>query len=275
VTGTRARWGVVLCAVVAVAIVVIGVRLFLRSSNHKPAVLTPGMNVHSEFSDALDSRIYRVLHARVLADAGGIDKVIALTFDDGPYPIFTPLLLDRLQDLHVPATFFLIGRDAEQWPELAQRIEQDGDEIGDHTYSHPDLDHETPAQVSLEIIRGRNVLWSLTHDPSVDWLMRPPHGRYNEDTLRVAQRLGYHVVLWTDDSGDWRTVTPEQIVAHVERYATQPDIVLLHSGKLATIEALAAIVQRFHADGYRFVTVSQLLRTLGAGAVNHPIRRSL
>ena len=89
-TGTRARWGVVLCAVVAVAIVVIGVRLFLRSSNHKPAVLTPGMNVHSEFSDALDSRIYRVLHARVLADAGGIDKVIALTFDDGPYPIFTP-----------------------------------------------------------------------------------------------------------------------------------------------------------------------------------------
>ncbi len=274
----RTSWLRVLSAVAAIAVLaglVVGVRLFLRLSNHKIAVLTPAMNAHREFSDALDSRIYRVLHDRTVVDADDLDKEVALTFDDGPYPVFTPLLLDQLEDLHVPATFFLIGRDAEQWPELAQRIVRDGDEVGDHTYSHPDLDHETPAQVSEEILRGRDVLWTLTRDPSVDWLMRPPHGRYNEETLRVAQLLGYHVVLWTDDSGDWRTVTPEQIVAHVERYATQPDIILLHNGKLATIEALPAIVQRFRADGYRFVTVAQLLRTLGTGAVNHPVRRSL
>lgn len=265
---------------VAIAMIVIGValvafgaaRIFIEVSNNTAAILTPQMNVHREFSNALGPRIYRILNAHPIERDG---KVVALTFDDGPYPIFTPLLLDQLERLRVPATFFLIGRDAQQWPSLAARIVRDGDEVGDHTYSHPDLDHESPAQVREEILKGRDVLWSLTHDPSVYWLMRPPHGRFNEQTLRVAQSLGYHVVLWTDDSGDFRTVTPIALIDHVERYATRPDIILLHSGKLATIEALPALVALFRANGYRFVTVSAMLRTVGARAINHPIHRSL
>ncbi len=90
------------------------------------------------------------------------------------------MLLDELRDLKVPATFFLIGRDAEQWPELTRRIEADGHEIADHTYSHPNLDQETPAEVRAEVLQGRDVLWDLTHDPSVRTLMRPPHGRYTK-----------------------------------------------------------------------------------------------
>lgn len=262
-------------AVVVLGALAFGLREFVHISNEKAAILTPSMNVRREFSDALAPRVYRVLHAAPVAVPGDRDKLIALTFDDGPYPIFTPLLLDRLRDLHVHATFFLIGRDAQEWPGLARRIEADGNEIGDHTYSHPDLDHETPAQVREEILRGRDVLWQLTHDPSVRWMMRPPHGRYTLQTLSVAQQIGYHVILWTDDSGDWRTVTSEHIVAHVEHFATQPDIVLLHSGKLATIEALPSIVSAFEADGYRFVTVEQLLRAAGTAAVNHPIRRAV
>lgn len=244
-----------------------------HASNSKAAILTPAMNAQREFSDTLSARIYRAFHAGSVASAG--DKLIALTFDDGPYPVFTPLLLDRLEDLHVPATFFLIGRDAQEWPALAQRIEADGNEVGDHTYSHPDLDRETAQQVREEILRGRDVLYALTHDRSVDWMMRPPHGRYNQQTLEVAQSLGYHVVLWTDDSGDWRSVTTAQIVAHVERYATRPEIVLLHSGKLATIDALPQIVQAFEAHGYRFVTVQQLLASVSTAAVNHPLRRAV
>ena len=270
----RARQLLLLVVIVGVLIIV-GVRIFLHLSERKPAVVTPAMNVHREFSDELGPRIYRALHSATIRDTDDRDRVIALTFDDGPYPIFTPLLLDRLEDLGVPATFFLIGRDAQEWPAITQRIVRDGDEVGNHTYSHPDLDHETAAQVSNEILRGRDVLWNLTHDRSVDWLMRPPHGRFNEQTLRVAQRLGYHVVLWTDDSGEGRSVTPQQIVAHMVRYATQPEIVLLHSGKLATIEALPSIVQRFRADGYRFVTVGDLLQALGTAAVNHPVRKAL
>lgn len=261
-----------LVALAVIAAVVFGVRAFIRVSDQKAAVVTPEMNVHREFSNALGPRIYRALHA---APIGSDGKLIALTFDDGPYPIFTPLLLDQLDALNVHATFFLIGRDALQWPTLAQRIVAAGDEVGDHTYSHPDLDHETPAEVRSEIARGSTALWNITHDPTVNWLMRPPHGRYNETTLRVAQELGYHVVLWTDDSGDWRTVTPKQIVAHVEHYATRPEIILLHSGKLATIEALPEVVKLFRADGYRFVTVSGLLKMVGPQAINHPLHSAL
>jgi peptidoglycan-N-acetylglucosamine deacetylase len=266
----KALWAL-LALVVALAIA-FGVHEFIRVSDQKAAILTPQMDVHREFSNDLGPRVYRALHARPVGRDG---KLIALTFDDGPYPIFTPLLLDQLRALKVRATFFLIGRDALQWPALAQRIVADGDEVGDHTYSHPDLDRETPVQVREEIVRGSRALWSVTHDPTVDWLMRPPHGRYNETTLRVAQELGYHVVLWTDDSGDWRTVTPQDIIAHAQRYATRPEIFLLHSGKLATIEALPEIVKLFRADGYRFVTVSRLLRTVGAQAINHPLHREI
>jgi peptidoglycan-N-acetylglucosamine deacetylase len=263
-------WALVALAV-AVAIF-FGVRTFIRISDEKAAIVTPQMNVHREFSNELGPRIYRALHSRPIERDG---KVIALTFDDGPYPVFTPLLLDQLDALDVRATFFLIGRDALQWPTLAHRIVEDGDEVGDHTFSHPDLDRETPEQVRYEIVRGSSALWSVTHDPTVDWLMRPPHGRYTERTLQIAQQLGYHVVLWTDDSGDWRTVTPQELIAHVERYATRPEIILLHSGKLATIEALPEIVKLFRANGYRFVTVSKLLQMMGAQAINHPIRSEL
>jgi peptidoglycan-N-acetylglucosamine deacetylase len=264
-------------AAIALAFVVAGgaVRVFRHESDLKPALVTPAMNVHNEFSGDFSARVYRITH-RVFADnREPRPKLIALTFDDGPYPMYTPLLLDELHELHVPATFFLIGRDAQQWPELARRIEADGNEVADHTYSHPDLDHESAAQVQDEVLRGRDVLWSITHDPAVRDLMRPPHGRYTEATLRAVQALGYDVVLWTDDSGDWRTMTPEQIERNMLRYATAPDIVLLHSGKLATIEALPSVVARFRSAGYEFVTAGELLRRVAPEALNHPFRAAV
>jgi peptidoglycan/xylan/chitin deacetylase (PgdA/CDA1 family) len=164
----------------------------------------------------------------------------------------------------------LIGRDAEQWPELARRIEASGNEVADHTYSHPNLDEESAAQVRDEILEGRDVLWKLTHDPAVRTMMRPPHGRYTIATLKVVQSLGYTTVLWTDDGGDWRTLTPEQLEAHVASHATAPDIVLLHSGKLATIAAIPSLVERFRKAGYEFVTVGELYQRVGSGALNAP-----
>lgn len=251
-----------------------GWRLFKHQSDIEPALVTPQMDVHNEFSNDFSARVYRVMHNRP-DDRQSRPRLIALTFDDGPYPIFTPLLLDELHDLHVPATFFLIGRDAEQWPEITRRIEADGNEIADHTYSHPMLDHENDADVRTELLKGRDVLWNLVHDPAERSLMRPPHGRYTEATLRVAQSLGYQVVLWTDDSGDWRTLTPQRIESHILAHATAPDVVLLHSGKLATIEALPMLVQRFERAGYRFVTVGELLRTATPHEINHPLHSTL
>lgn len=250
-------------------------RTLEHQSNLRPALVTPAMNVHNEFSNDLPARLYRVMHNRVSQDRSNRPKLIALTFDDGPYPIFTPLLLDELRDLHVPATFFLIGRDAEQWPELTRRIEDEGHEIADHTYSHPNLDQENASEVRDELTHGRDVLWELARDPAVKTLMRPPHGRYTEDTLRTAQAMGYQVVLWTYDSGDWRTLPTRSIALGVTEHATAPDIVLLHSGKLATIDALPTIVQRFRSAGYEFVTAGELLRRTQPEEINHPARSSV
>lgn len=228
-----------------------------------------------EFSGNLVARLYRLTHDVSTGDRAGRPRLIALTFDDGPYPVFTPMLLDVLHDLHVPATFFLIGQDAQQWPELTRRIETDGNEIADHTYTHPNLDQESADEVRREILTGGQTLWALSGDPATKTLMRPPHGRYTEATLQVAQSLGYDVVLWTDDSGDWRTVTVPQLQRHLLMHATAPEIVLLHSGKLATIEALPYVVSRFKAAGYRFVTVGELLKMVQTGDINHPLRRAV
>jgi peptidoglycan-N-acetylglucosamine deacetylase len=261
--------GIVLL-IAALAVITGGVRLFRHESNLVPAIVTPQMDVHNEFSGDTSARLYRVIHRTIAADHDPRPRLIALTFDDGPYPIFTPLLLDELHAYNVPATFFLIGRDAEQWPEITRRIRAYGNEIADHTYSHPNLDQESAGEVEDEVLRGRDVLYAIAQDPSVKVLMRPPHGRYTMATLRTLQGLGYHVVLWTDDSGDWRTLTPQHIANGLIAHASAPDIVLLHSGKLATIEALPSVIERFRKAGYRFVTVGEMLKLTSPAAINHP-----
>lgn len=235
-----------------------------------PTVITPKMDIHKALSPDFPSRIARLLKEPSEADRRARPHLIALTFDDGPYQVATPLLLDVLKGLHVKATFFYIGRDAELWPELVRRTTIEGHEIADHTYSHPNLDQLSTASVAMEISKGARVLHRYSADPGIDTLFRPPHGRYTEATLEVAQRLHYHTILWSDDPGDWRTVTPEYLQTQIETHATAPDIVLLHSGRMPTVAMLPKVVARFRAAGYEFVTVSELQRRVTAEQTNHP-----
>lgn len=269
------RWFIAAILAIA-ALAYVGYRSYVHEQRLHPAIVTPHMDAQQAISPSLSGHIKRLINERVTyADRSKRPKLIALTFDDGPYPVFTPLLLEQLSRLHVHATFFLIGRDAQQWPELARRIEAGGNEIADHTYTHPNLDEESPDQVRTEILEGRDVLYGLVHDPSVLSYFRPPHGRYTVQTIEVAQELGYHTILWTDDAGDWRTVTPAMLEEHVQRYATAPEIVLLHSGRLATIQMLPQMVARFEAAGYRFVTVRQMLAMATPAELNHPAKHSV
>ncbi|MGB8266139.1 MAG: polysaccharide deacetylase family protein [Candidatus Velthaea sp.] len=225
-------------------------------------------------SRGLAARVDRLLHGNA-APGGERPKLVALTFDDGPYPVDTPLLLDTLADLHVRATFFLIGRDGEQYPALVRRIAASGNEIADHTLTHPDLDTLDAADVRREIEGGAAALGAIVSDPALHRYLRPPHGRYTLDTLRAVQATGYDTVLWNDDPGDWRAVGAEVIRAHVFRFATAPEIVLLHSGRLATVEALPDVVARYRAAGYRFVTVGELLARVSPEELNHPRKTPL
>ena len=263
-------------AIIVAALVAYGTYRFIRHTNGlaEPAIVTTTMDVHKIVSPSLGARIDRLLHGGT-PPAGPHPKLIALTFDDGPYPIDTPLLLDMLGDLHVPATFFLIGRDGEQYPELVRRIAARGNEIANHTLTHPDLDRLDDAAVKGELAACARVLGSLVTDPALRTMMRPPHGRYREATLRVAQQAGYTVVLWTDDPGDWRIVPAAAIADHLLAHATAPEIALLHSGRLPTIDMLPGVVAKFRAAGYTFVTVGQMLRTVSADQLNHPEKMPL
>jgi peptidoglycan/xylan/chitin deacetylase (PgdA/CDA1 family) len=238
-----------------------------------PAVVVRSTDAHRMLSKSLPARIERYLHERGPADRSNSPKLVALTFDDGPYPVETPLLLDALTALHVPATFFLIGDDARQYPALTRRIAAAGDEIANHTQTHPArFDALDASEVTSELQRDAATLHAFSRDPAIDHMMRPPHGRFTVATVVAAQRAGYDVVLWNDDPGDWRTLAPEAIVDHMAAHATAPDIVLLHSGRLSTIEALPQIVRRFRAAGFTFVTAGQLLARVPAIEIVHPAK---
>ncbi|MBV8150271.1 MAG: polysaccharide deacetylase family protein [Candidatus Eremiobacteraeota bacterium] len=198
--------------------------------------------------------------------------MLALTFDDGPYPVTTPLLLDRLRDLGVPATFFVIGEDAQRYPELTRRMAQDGNEVSNHTFTHPDLERLSAARIARELDVTRITVLPLTNERAAAQRMRPPHGRYDEAAIRAIQAAGYDVVLWNDDPGDLRRVPPQVIATHIFAYATAPEIMLLHNGILPTIDLLSEIVPRYRAAGYRFVTVGELLRDVTPARLNRPHR---
>jgi peptidoglycan/xylan/chitin deacetylase (PgdA/CDA1 family) len=264
---------VALAAVVALAY---GARrLWLKSDDLlRPVVVLRDADAAALAQPPLGARLDALL-GKARAPATARPKLAALTFDDGPYPVVTPLLLQTLRDLHVPATFFLIGRDAEQYPDLARAIAAGGHEIADHTLTHPDLDRLPDAAVLAELRGGAASLERIAPDPAERRLFRPPHGRFTTATLRAAQSAGFDTILWSDDPGDWRAVPAEALRDHVLAHAVAPEILLLHSGRQATVAALPELVGRFRRGGFTFVTVGALLRRSSVEQLNRPAKTPL
>ncbi|HLS27628.1 MAG TPA: polysaccharide deacetylase family protein, partial [Opitutales bacterium] len=130
-------------------------------------------------------------------------QYIALTFDDGPSGWLTPRLLDTLRDHDIPATFFVLGRQAAAFPEIIQRMDEEGHEIANHTWDHPSLDRLSPAETREQLENTTRIIRALTKRTPT--LMRPPYGRTNDTLNRwIADDLGMKVILWSVDSNDWR-----------------------------------------------------------------------
>ena len=270
------RLGAVAAAVVvAIALFYVGYRLVRRSLPPLPAVVMRDADVTALVAPPLAKRVERAVFGSSVDHRVAGPKLIALTFDDGPYPVDTPALLAALRDANVRATFFLIGRDAEQYPGLARAISADGNEVANHTETHPNLDQLDDAAVAKQLADAAAQLRGDVADPAIRTMFRPPHGRFRAATLAAAQRAGYDTILWTDDPGDWRDVGTATVVAHVDRFATSPEILLLHSGRPATVAAVPAIVARFRAAGYTFVTVGEMLRRVRPGQLNGAARTPL
>lgn len=193
------------------------------------------------------------------------DKVVALTFDDGPNPPYTLELLDLLDRYQVPATFFLIGQNVASYPEVAKEIARRGYVIGSHTYSHSDLLKLTDTQVAWEMDQANTVIEQITGlRPD---LLRPPHGFRDPLVLTKAAERRLTVIQWSVMAEDWKKPGVETIVNRVVDSIQNGSIVLLHDGdgtvpggdRSQTVAATQIIIQLLRQQGYRFVTVKDLL----------------
>lgn len=187
---------------------------------------------------------------------------VALTFDDGPHGDRTLELLALLRRLSVPATFFVVGMEAQQQPQIIERMVLEGHELGNHTYHHYRLPKIPLADVAPELNSTRDILRSIVGQRTR--LVRPPGGEYNAAIQRVIEQNGYANILWSDDPADYaQGRTANQIEAFIMRDITPGGIILLHDGVIATLAALPRFVQRIRAKGLQFVTVSELIQRGG------------
>lgn len=185
--------------------------------------------------------------------------ILALTFDDGPSGRFTEALLDGLQQRGVKATFLLCGYRIAQYPELARRIAGEGHEIGNHGYSHTNMQTLSRRDIAREIMDTQALLPEIPIR-----FLRPPGGCCNDGVCQVAQARQLAILGWSVDPRDWASDDAAAVTDYVLTHAADGDIILLHDMSDSSVEAALAIIDRLTEQGFRFVTVSELVELRGA-----------
>lgn len=201
----------------------------------------------------------------VLSKVHTNQKLVALTFDDGPYPPYTDSILDILKERKIPATFFVIGRNAQKHPELIRRIALEGHQLGNHTYNHIDLLKADRQAIVSEIQQTSDVIRSIVgFSPHV---VRPPHGFRDAVVMDAMAEYKLSVVEWSVVSRDWVNPGAETIASRTLSSVKNGAIILLHDGdgvaatapRAQTVEATRIIIDKLLAEGYKFVTVDEIL----------------
>lgn len=202
--------------------------------------------------------------SKIVREVPVTEPLMALTFDDGPDPVYTPQLLAVLAQHHARATFFVTGIQAERLPDLLRAEAMQGHQIGNHGYSHRDLHALAPDIIRDEVNRAAAVITAnVGKTPTV---FRPPLGKFAPRMLETVQALGYRVVLWTwaTNSEDSLNNPPAaKIAGHILKGAKPGAIVLLHDhggDRRHTVAAVAQVLEKLSAQGYRFVTLDELMQ---------------
>jgi peptidoglycan/xylan/chitin deacetylase (PgdA/CDA1 family) len=197
------------------------------------------------------------------------EKVVALTYDDGPNPPHTQALLEMLAQHGVTATFFLKGRNVEAFPESVQAVAQAGHEIGNHSYSHRPMLSLSQSAMREELVRTSDLIENLLGQRPV--LFRPPYGLQGPGLKMALDELGMPSILMSSNGTDWEETDPELIANKILESIAPGDIILLHDGhgdvdepaaqqsRAPSVAATGIVIEELKARGYRFVTVSELI----------------
>ena len=195
-------------------------------------------------------------------------REIALTIDDGPHDIIGDEILDLLKREQIKATFFIVGRRARMRPDLLRRMVDEGHEIGNHSQNHQRLDMLKGRDMYREIIDCENVVKGITGRRMS--LLRPPGMRYNGAVIQAARQNGHVVVSWSCAGKDFMDVSPSFIVDKVLNNVENGSIILMHDERPMTVTALARIIPALKREGYRFVTITEMLAHLPTAVTRDP-----
>ena len=249
-------------------------RLPLAHDPHLPAgvraAVLPGDRTYEAGERFQGTLLQQILDTKVRlegllfgAESGGMlwrgnprRREIALTFDDGPSPLTTPLLLAVLRRYGARVTFFVIGQHARAYPYLVGEMVADGHEVGNHTFHHPNMATLGDAVADSEIATASGVIDHAAGRPA-SWF-RPPGGDYTDGVAANARRHGLGMAMWTANSGDWSLPPSRIVIDRVLARAEPGAIVLLHGTTLNTVRALPSIIVELRRRGYALVTISQL-----------------
>jgi peptidoglycan/xylan/chitin deacetylase (PgdA/CDA1 family) len=184
---------------------------------------------------------------------------IAMTFDDGPSATLTPKLLDLLAARHIKATFFVIGENVAEHPEIVARAAREGHEIGSHSWSHPNFGKMSDESVRRQLQQTDDAIKNATGKRPT--LMRPPYGSITAREKRwINDEFGYDIILWDVDPYDWKRPGPAVVRNRIIKETRPGSIVLSHDIHPGTIEAMPSTFDELEAKGFKFVTVSELIR---------------
>lgn len=202
--------------------------------------------------------------SRVIFSGSGGEKKIALTFDDGPHRTKTAQILALLEEYNVKATFFIVGSNARNYPDIIRAEIEGGHELGNHTFYHSCLSKCSGERIRAEISQTEDSLMEIAgYQPK---LFRPPEGAYSHKVVEIATSMDYSIILWTVDTRDWAKASTAQIVANVSANVREGSIILFHDFTVSgthTVDALKILIPKLLSEGYEFVTVSELISDAG------------
>jgi len=190
---------------------------------------------------------------------------VALTFDDGPNPIYTPQVLHILQQYGVKATFFDVGYLVQDYPAIAQEEYRQGHTIGNHTWSHPQLPHLSASAIYQQLQSTVNIIQASIGVKPL--LFRPPYGMFNKQVLAEASSLSLSTIVWDDEARDWSLPGVNTIIQRILHLVHNGSIILLHDGggnRAQTVAALPTIITMLRQRGYTFVTIPEMIQHLHA-----------